>query len=162
MSEKSSRPFGRIGPGLYMGRRPPPNHKLGLVFDAVVLCAYEVQPHAGDYGRAIVLNVPLDDMTGKPPSEHEQAIAADAGIAVASLIRRGKRVLVTCQQGRNRSGWVTGIALIELGVPAQKAIDTIRHVRGEDALSNAHFVEALQHYRRAERRPVQATRISST
>jgi protein-tyrosine phosphatase len=147
MSTKSKRPFARIGPGLYMGRRPPPDHKIGLVFDAVVLTAYEYQPKAGDYGRALVLHVPLDDMTGKPPTEHEKALASEAGQAVAGWVRRGKRVLVTCRQGRNRSGWVTGVALLELGVPVQKAIDTIRAARGDDALENPHFVDVLRHYK---------------
>jgi protein-tyrosine phosphatase len=62
-------------------------------------------------------------------------------------VRRGKRVLVTCREGRNRSGWVTGVALIELGVPPQKAIDGIRFARGDDALSNPFFVRELQQYR---------------
>ena len=153
MSKKSSKPFARIGPGLYMGRRPLPDHKLGLVFDAVVLTAYEYQPKAGEYGRALVLHVPLDDMTGKPPSSHEQSLASEAGRAVAGWIRDGKRVLVTCRQGRNRSGWVTGLALIELGVPVQKAIDRIRDARGDDALSNPHFVDALRQYRPAGSEP---------
>jgi protein-tyrosine phosphatase len=154
MSKKSKRPFARIGPGLYMGRKPPPDHKIGLVFDVVVLTAYEYQPKAGEYGRALVLHVPLDDMTGKPPSQHEKELAIEAGRAVAGWVRRGKRVLVTCRQGRNRSGWVTGQALIELGVPVQKAIDTIREARGEDALENPHFVDALRKYRPAGREHV--------
>ena len=108
MSKKSSQPFARIGPGLYMGRRPPPDPRIGQVFDAVVLTAYEYQPKAGEYGRALVLHVPLDDMTGKPPTEHEKALACEAGKAVARWVKQGKRVLVTCRQGRNRSGWVTG------------------------------------------------------
>jgi protein-tyrosine phosphatase len=144
MSKKSNRPFARIGPGLYMGRKPPPDPKIGQVFDVVVLTAYEYQPKAGEYGRAHVLHVPLDDMTGKPPSQHEKELANEAGRAVAGWVRRGKRVLVTCRQGRNRSGWVTALALLELGVPVQKAIDTIREARGEDALSNHHFVDELR------------------
>jgi hypothetical protein len=132
-----------------------------MVFDVVVLTAYEYQPKAGEYGRAHVVHVPLDDMpgkspsTGKPPSQYEKALASEAGRAVAGWVRRGKRVLVTCWQGRNRSGWVTGLALIELGVPVQKAIDTIREARGEDALENPHFVDALREYR-----PVTQGRIS--
>jgi len=147
MSKKSRRPFARVGPGLYMGRRPPPDHKIGLVFDAVVVTAYEFQPKAGEYGRALVLHVPLDDMTGKPPTKFEKELASEAGRVVANWVRKGKRVLVTCRQGRNRSGWVTGLALIELGVPVQKAIDTIREARGDDALENPHFVDVLRQHR---------------
>jgi protein-tyrosine phosphatase len=146
VSKESRKSFARIGPGLYMGRRPPPDHKIGLVFDVVVLCAYEYQPKAGDYGRALVLHVPLDDMEGKPPTEHEKQLAAEAGQAVAGWIRHGKRVLVTCRQGRNRSGWVTGVALLELGEPVQRAIDAIRKARGQDALDNPYFVTALRQY----------------
>ena len=145
-TEHLIQPFARIGPGLYMGRRPPPDPRIGQVFDAVVLTAYEYQPKAGEYGRALVLHVPLDDMTGKPPTEHEKALACEAGKAVARWVKQGKRVLVTCRQGRNRSGWVTGLALLELGVPVQRAIDAIRRVRGNDALENPHFVEELRRY----------------
>jgi len=129
-----------------MGRRPPPDPKIGLVFDAVVLCAYEYQPMAGAYGRAFVLGVPLDDIPTKPPSEHEKTLACEAGRAVAGWIRRGLRALVTCQQGRNRSGWVTGVALIELGVPVERAIAAIRDARGDEALANPHFVDELRKY----------------
>ena len=95
----------------------------------------------------------------KPPSEYEKAVAGEAGRATAGWIRRGKRVLVTCRQGRNRSGWVTGIALIELGVPAKKAIAAIRHVRGDDALDNAGFVEALHKYQKVG--PARASKVDT-
>jgi protein-tyrosine phosphatase len=139
-------PFARVAQNLFMGRKPPPDHKIGLVFDVVVLCAYEYQRRTGEYGRAHVIHVPLDDMDGKPPTPHETVTAIEAGRAVASWLRKGKRVLVTCRQGRNRSGWVAGIALITLGVPAREAIRAIRAARGQDALDNPYFVKALLAY----------------
>lgn len=148
---KPKEKFHRIGPRLYMGERPPPDPRIGEVFDVVVLTSYEYQPKAGDYGRAYIRNVPLDDSDDKPPTRFEKETAEEAGREVADWVRRGKRVLVTCWQGRNRSGWVTGIALIELGVPAEKAIHAIRYSRGARALSNDFFVDELRKYKRRSR-----------
>jgi len=140
-------PFGKVFPHLYVGAKPPPDHKLGLAFDWIVLCAYEVQRRTGEFGRAHVMHVPMDDTDGKAPTEHEIGIAVDAGRNVAKLLAEGKDVLVTCQKGRNRSGWVSAIAMIESGVPAETAIREIRSVRGSHALSNEGFVHHLLSYR---------------
>jgi protein-tyrosine phosphatase len=149
-------PFGKVFPHLYVGAKPPPDHKLGLAFDWIVLCAYEVQRRTGEFGRAHVMHVPMDDTDRKPPTAHEVAIAVDGGRNVAKLLAEGKDVLVTCQKGRNRSAWVSAIAMIESGVPGEKAIQQIRSVRGPRALSNEGFVRHILSYRpqttRASRR----------
>jgi protein-tyrosine phosphatase len=52
-------------------------------------------------------------------------------------VRAGQRVLVTCIMGRNRSGVLAGLALVELGMPAREAVRRIEHAR--NGLTNPHF-----------------------
>ncbi len=65
-----------------------------------------------------------------------------AEVAVGS-VRRGRRVLVRCHSGYNRSGLVVGQALITMGYPAADAIAVIRGRRSDRALNNPLFVEYL-------------------
>jgi hypothetical protein len=52
----------------------------------------------------------------------------------------GKRVLIRCQAGWNRSGILMALVLIREGYTASEAIDLIREKRSRHALSNSHFV----------------------
>ncbi|WP_158566523.1 DUF4326 domain-containing protein [Micromonospora craterilacus] len=65
-----------------------------------------------------------------------------AGIAAAA-VRAGRRALIRCQAGYNRSGLVTALTLIRLGRTAGEAIDLIQARRSPYALFNGHFVEHL-------------------
>ena len=53
--------------------------------------------------------------------------------------KSGKRVLIRCQAGWNRSGLVTALVLIKDGYEPQAAIDLIRKMRVREALSNRTF-----------------------
>ena len=55
--------------------------------------------------------------------------------------RAGKKVLIRCQAGINRSGLVTALVLIREGHSPEDAIRLIRDNRCEAALSNSHFEE---------------------
>jgi len=57
--------------------------------------------------------------------------------------RAGKKVLIRCQAGINRSGLVTALVLIREGHSPEDAIRLIRDNRCEAALSNSHFEEYL-------------------
>ena len=128
----------------------PTNSDLRGAFDAVVLCARELQD-LPLYGVEVI-HAPLDD---DRPSRAEVQIAWNAAKRVARRIRAGRRVLVTCAMGWNRSGLVTGLALIMLGLSADQAVHAIRKARGDMALSNPHFVKVL-HAVRAMDRPAPA------
>ncbi|WP_199742952.1 protein-tyrosine phosphatase family protein [Nocardia stercoris] len=65
-----------------------------------------------------------------------------AGIA-ATAIHGGRRVLVRCYAGYNRSGLVAGQTLIQLGHTPKDAIDRIRARRSPWALHNRLFVDYL-------------------
>ena len=58
----------------------------------------------------------------------------------------GKRVLLRCQGGRNRSGLVMGVVLLRAGYSADDAIALMRERRHESVLFNEHFVASLREW----------------
>jgi len=118
------------GDRLAQGSAPPPGVR--LPFDVVVLAAQEYQDLQGPYE---VMRVPLDD--GPMPDPLTRARIRSAAREIARRVRNGQRVLVTCWQGRNRSGVLAGLALVELGLHPQRAINRIRRYR--NGLTNDHF-----------------------
>jgi protein-tyrosine phosphatase len=58
--------------------------------------------------------------------------------------KSGKKVLVRCQAGWNRSGLVTALALMKDGHKVKDAIDLIRARRSPHALCNQDFVRYLE------------------
>lgn len=58
--------------------------------------------------------------------------------------KRGKRVLVRCQAGWNRSGLITALVLIREGYEAEHAIQLIRDRRSPNALCNLDFTKWLE------------------
>ena len=122
---------------LAQGAAPPTNAR--LPFDVIVLAAQEYQPIL-KHRYQDVLYVPLDD-SGPPPTPSERSRIRVAAHDVARRIRAGQRVLVTCMQGRNRSGVIAGLALVELGLPGPRAAQRIRRLR--NGLTNPHFLEMV-------------------
>ena len=57
--------------------------------------------------------------------------------------KAGKRVLIRCQAGMNRSGLVTALVLIRDGYTAAEAIKLIRRKRCEGAITNDYFEDYL-------------------
>ncbi|MFP3853285.1 MAG: dual specificity protein phosphatase family protein [Anaerolineales bacterium] len=85
----------------------------------------------------ITIHWPIDD--GPMPSDKKvRAISR----WVAGLLNSGMRVAVQCAAGINRSGLIAGRTLIELGHPAQEAIELVRQAR-PGALTNRAFVDWL-------------------
>ena len=106
-------------------------------FDAIFdLCGWN--RGAGQAGRLYRFH-PIDDVPwiGDPEAIH------GLGREVASLVRDGRRVVVNCAAGLNRSGLLVGRTLIELGYPSRDAIDLVRRARGPHALSNREFARFL-------------------
>ena len=88
----------------------------------------------------------VGDATG--PGIAAGAIAAPGTAReIAADLKAGKRVLVTCRMGRNRSGFVAALALRLLGVPATDALRVVRSRRkdalGVRAISNPEFQRLL-------------------
>jgi Dual specificity phosphatase, catalytic domain len=94
-------------------------------------------PLAGLY-----VSFPMDDDDEVDPKVHELAAF------ISSLVTSGRRVLVHCTEGLNRSGVVVARALMDMGMTASDAIDLVRRRRGPSvdgfpALGNKAFEEWL-------------------
>jgi protein-tyrosine phosphatase len=89
-----------------------------------------------------VLRVPLDDVVN--PTTSDLRRAAGAAKEVAKLVRSGRRVLVTCAMGLNRSGLVNALALREL--TGASGVHCSAHVQNKrkGALSNPTFQRLLE------------------
>ena len=70
--------------------------------------------------------------------------------------RSGKKVLVRCAAGWNRSGLVTVLALMKDGHGAKDAIDLIRARRSPQALCNEDFVRYLEDLSQTKRSSAQS------
>jgi len=138
----------KIRSKLYQGSRPPVGLSLFHAgFDVLVLCAAELQLSEHDFPGIECQYLPLEDDPSRPvdlPTWHEVLRMGDR---IAHRIRSGKRVLVTCAAGLNRSGLVTASALHFLtgasGAEAANYIQRRRVVGGQAALFNGAFVRAL-------------------
>lgn len=91
----------------------------------------------------IIHNHYIDDSRLGPD---EMAIVMDCVSIVLEMLDEGRKVLVRCRAGWNRSGLVVALVLRSLGYGAQDAIDLIREKRDPSALCNEHFVKYIYAY----------------
>jgi protein-tyrosine phosphatase len=107
--------------------------------------AQEYQPRSHEFPCSeAVVHAPIDD-NFQHMSLVERKAVDDASSLVARALRRGKRVLVTCYKGWNRSGVVSAMALRKAyGMPPDQAIALVRRARGPWALSNPQFVKYIR------------------
>jgi protein-tyrosine phosphatase len=124
-------PPDEIVPGLWQSGSPQPSEHWDAVIDL--------------HGDA----PPLEDVEfyvhwliedGPAPDPSTLAALADL---VCDLRKAGKRVLVHCAAGINRSGLLAAASLIREGYDADDAIETVRAAR-TGALNNPEFVKALR------------------
>lgn len=134
----------RVASKLYVGSYPPAALK-SKGFDVVVLCAKELQKVSPDI---FTIRFPFDDGS---LSSRDYMRAVRTATVVNRYRLAGKRVLVTCAMGINRSAFVAALAIMQLEhLPADTVIQRIRALRGPAVavppLSNPAFVEALKHF----------------
>jgi protein-tyrosine phosphatase len=112
-------------------------------FDMLVLMAEEYQPRAESFPGLEVLHAGISD-NGSPPTAAELQTAAWAAGEVAAAVRRGKRVLVTCMMGLNRSGLACALALRMLArCSGREAMHAVRASR-TGAIFNPWFERVLE------------------
>ena len=137
----------QVSKNLWVGGVPTNPHEVEKKFDALVLCAKEFQdvfpPHKHKTTELIL--APMYD--GKPTNV-EKRRALKAAVDVRERLDRGKKVLVTCAAGVNRSALVASMAMMMgEGETAKSAVDKIRKKRkpvsGATPLFNQHFVEFI-------------------
>lgn len=133
----------RIQGELWQGARPPTGRALReLGIDTLVLCAEEIQPPDTAFPGVRVIRAPLDDTWDLPATQFCLALAAAE--RVARDLSAGRRVLVTCAMGLNRSGLVSSLALHRLtGRSGAECAALVRTARPR-ALFNQHFGELLE------------------
>lgn len=110
-------------------------------FSMIVLCAEERQPELPRFKGRILRPAFNDTMT---PSDGDIERSRQAARDVGAELMRGGRVLVTCAAGLNRSGLVTGLALvITTRMPHEEIVQRIRAARGDQALCNPTFAKMI-------------------
>jgi len=137
-------PWNEVAPGLWQGGHDVriPSTRACVVtdeFDLVVsLTAREGYGPADGVEHVVVrlADAAVDGPTGARVEE-----AADL---VRTAVAAGRRVLVRCSGGLNRSGLVVAAALIRDGAAPTAAIDAVRRARGPYALTNPAFVTWLK------------------
>lgn len=140
--EKMKVDASNIAPRLWIGAKPPFDHEITGI-DVLVLCAREIQPSSMAF-KGRVLRCPINDAD---LSSREIATVAIAARDVTRSIAAGKRVLVTCAMGRNRSALVTGLALGQLTLMNwQQIVALIRARRHPECLSNDAFLRYLERF----------------
>lgn len=134
---------------IWVGSAPEPGYYAGR-FDVLVLTSLEYQPPGYGFPGVIVRRFPFND-TGRP-SDEDFGQAWRAATAVAHDVAQGRRVLVTCNMGRNRSALVAALAIHMLtGMSGARAGRLVRERRtdqlGVKALSNDAFRGMLRSLR---------------
>jgi hypothetical protein len=143
----------KLSERLYVGPKPPTgSFLLEHGFDALVLCAEEIQLRSPMYAGLFVIHAPLDD-SGPPIREDEKLIALNAADRTVNLLRSCKKVAVTCAMGINRSGLVSALALRQIlsttGKQARMVVQTLR----VGSLQNRSFVAWLDSMPQADGSP---------
>jgi protein-tyrosine phosphatase len=132
-----------LAPHLYIGSVPPSAQAVtDAGFSTLVLCAAEIQPAPAAFARSPLrlLRCPLIDDRTVPLPRADWKLAWRTAERVA---RRVRRVLVTCAQGRNRSGLVAALAIHHLTTwDGRRCVEHVQALR-RDALTNPEFVRAL-------------------
>lgn len=100
--------YDRVAKGLFVGSAPYPQWVRTSDFGVVVLCAKEWQPKSS-FGDVKVIRCPLDD-DRLTPRIAERVV--DAALDVSEAMASGSKILVTCWQGKNRSGLVAATAIV--------------------------------------------------
>jgi protein-tyrosine phosphatase len=141
----SSAPWDEIIPGLFMGGhfyRAPCGDLASAVagdeFDLVV-SLYRRDGHGPAAGIAHhVREVPDAALTAA-----QLAGVCELAEITAAAVRDGRKVLVRCHSGFNRSGLVVVQALGHLGYSVDDAIFLVRYRRSKWALNNDIFIDYL-------------------
>lgn len=137
----------RLTERLWIGGYPPEGGYLESIgVDVLVLCAAELQD-AHRFPGVNVVQVPLHDSVLERDAPDMRAVYR-AARAAARAWHEGKRVLITCAQGRNRSALVASYVLSQIirRDPARcgKYIRSVRKTPHGRALDNWRFREILK------------------
>src|SRR3954447_20121138 len=136
-------PWNEVVPGLWQGGHDVRSQSstacvVGDEFDLVVSLA----PREG-YGPAAGVEHVVVRLADAGLDAGTAQRVADVADRVATAVADGRRVLVRCSGGLNRSGLVVASALVRLGRPPDEAVALVRAARGLWALTNPGFASYL-------------------
>lgn len=133
-----------ILPRLWQGSAPKPGRSVARHgFQALVLAAEEHQPPARGFPGVRVMHAPLDDHYEPIGADEWEHIIRAANFAVGN-VSCGRRTLITCQAGLNRSGIITALTVCLLtGMSGREAVSLVQR-RRPDALCNHSFVHHIE------------------
>lgn len=145
-----------IADGVAQGSYPePPRSVFDNGFDVLVLCASDLQARSLKApSNKRVMRVPMKDDIYRPVSPEVARAAHTAAQDLAREVMRGRRVLITCAQGLNRSALVTGLTLMYLmpTISGRQVVQIIRqrrkHPPPDYPLMNPMFSQFLENTRR--------------
>jgi len=124
---------------LWQGSAPPIGDNIGRYFDCMVLSAVEYQLGNECFPNVELAHAELYDH-GSPITWDQMQQAVRMAGKVIRWLRDGKRVLVTCHMGLNRSGLIVALALCcGYKYTPDQAISMIRQARGQQAMGNSSF-----------------------
>jgi len=133
-------PYTKIHKKLYMGSRKA----LREPFDVYVSMARSVRPPKCIPGVCETMWIKMDDVQWDYFNDvYTQNVLLEAAAVIARLVQAGHSVVIVCEMGMNRSGLMTALVLMTLGMSASTAIRKVRK-RGRCALHNQSFVNFLQ------------------
>ncbi|MFC7493973.1 MULTISPECIES: protein-tyrosine phosphatase family protein [unclassified Nocardioides] len=137
-------PWNEVVPGLWQGGHDVRSQSatacvVGAEFDLVVSLATRDGHGPADGVDHVVLRIA--DATLDPGTAARVDVAARQ---VAEAVAGGRRVLVRCSGGLNRSGLVVAGALVRMGHRPDDAIALVRAARGPWALTNPGFVDHVR------------------
>lgn len=138
----------RIMAGVYQGSRPPVGDAVrGAGFSTLVLAAEEFQPPGRLFPGVQVVHAPIGDDPEGVPRDHWARVARAVDQCLGTLLR-GRRVLITCNMGLNRSGLISALTIAAFtgmsGSAAARLVQRRRRSRGGlSALCNDAFVRSL-------------------
>ena len=133
-------PACEVLPGLWQSGLPDDWAQIRQLVDAVVDVAdIGPGPTADDLGDITYVKAPLEDGEDLP----DEVLLTHLTGLVADLVRQGRRVLVHCTFGKNRSGLLMTLIVRELlGCDGSTALARVREVR-DRAVNNEGFAEWL-------------------
>jgi hypothetical protein len=144
------RPWDEVIPGLWLGGHDcqpdgaPPKGECfleGADFDVVVSLFQRWDPR---YSPGLGVEHHTHRMADADLDPEHHTTLDDLANVVAHAAVDGRKVLVRCQAGLNRSALVMGLALIRLGWTADNAIRMMRQARSPYVLCNESFVAYLR------------------
>lgn len=143
------RPWDEIIPGLYQGGHDYRPTLADPVMDVIVRDEFDLvvslyRRRNADHGPAEGVRHIGVSMLDSAIAPYEIETVRNLADHIALEVAAGRKVLVRCQAGYNRSGLVVAYALLRMGYTADQAIELIRVKRSPHALCNEHFVRYIQ------------------